>query len=41
MSVGEQGGVDGDQIAGDHREEAHVGEDVALEVDARGYFDQA
>jgi hypothetical protein len=41
VSGGEQARVHGDQVLGDQGGEAHVGEDVALEVDARGYFDQA
>jgi hypothetical protein len=36
VSVGEQARVHGGQVLGDLRGESHVGEDVALEVDARG-----
>jgi len=40
-SIAEQGRVHGGEVVGDQWGEAHVGEDVALEVDSRCNFDQA
>ena len=39
--IAEQGRVHGGEVVGDQRGEAHVRENVALEVDSRRYFDQA